>query len=69
MFQHHLVNLQANTTHWIHNDRRGPALYSSLDNPSFGTTLEHLWTTLFSCTKVDIIERCDRNECACFDSP
>ncbi len=60
--------LQADQTHWIHNDSRSENFVKSTpQNPKFGHVVERIWTTLFNCTKPDLIDRCLRNECACFD--
>ncbi len=67
-FHDHIVNLQANQTHWIHSDRRTPKFVKSTpENPMFGHVVERIWTALFNCTTPDLRERCLRNECACFD--
>ena len=59
---------QANQTHWLHNDPRSMRfVHSTVDNPNFGHIVERLWTTLFNCAKTDLLERCERRECACFD--
>jgi len=68
IFHSHILNLQANNTHWIHGDTRSPRFVQSApDNPMFGHVVERLWTTLFSCTKPDLLDRCRQNQCACFD--
>ena len=59
---------QANQTHWLHDDPRAMHFVQSTpDNPNFGHLVERLWTTLFRCTQPDLLQRCERRECACFD--
>ncbi|UJR33056.1 hypothetical protein I4U23_020515 [Adineta vaga] len=57
----------ADSKHWIHTDPRSPIGKSTPSNPFFGHVIERLWTVLFDCSKSDLLERCNQNDCACFD--
>ncbi|CAF0916426.1 unnamed protein product [Adineta ricciae] len=59
--------ITADSTHWIHTDRRSPVSKSIPSNPFFGHIVERLWTVLFNCSKSDLINKCNRDVCACFD--
>lgn len=60
---------QMNETHWLHDDPRSVHFVqkSTPEDPNFGHLLERFWTMLFRCTTPDLVDRCNRRECACFD--
>ncbi|CAF4935291.1 unnamed protein product [Rotaria sp. Silwood1] len=57
----------ANASHWIHKDSNHGWLVSTPENPIFGHVVERLWTVLFNCSNPDLVQKCQQENCACFD--